>query len=189
MGAIALLSMLLLVSLYFNIRYAKRLKEYSEKENHLIRNAYFNPITELPNRANIELVVNEHIARVLRHSEAFIVTVVKLKNYYDVKLRLGDTLSQEFVLQASKRLLDSIRDEDTVGHITEDGFVIVFNEYLSEDNYHIVTDRITAAFEAKPEIDTKYDINYEIGIGHTKFPDDGSDAKLLIDKATHNALK
>ena len=182
------LGLLLLISLYFNLKFSKLLKLHSQNDNALIRGAYFNPITELPNRANIDLVISEQIDRALRHNKTFLITVIKVTNYHDVKIRSKE-LANKFMLEASDRLLSSIRDEDIVGHITDDGFVIVFNEYLDEENYDIILNRIKTAFSEEPHIDTKYHIEYNIGIGHTNYPKDGTDAKLLIDRATHNALK
>ena len=184
----ALLGFLLLISLYFNFRMSRVIKRQRESENVLIKSAYFNPVTELPNRANIELVLGDQIDRALRHNQNFLVTVVKVINYHDVKVRSKE-LADEFMLEASNRLISSVRDEDIVGHITDDGFVIVFNEYLDEENYDIIVKRINAAFVEAPHINTKYHIEYKIEIGHTKYPNDGTDAALLIDRAIHNALK
>ena len=183
-----LLGFLLLISLYFNFRMSRVIKRQRESENVLIKSAYFNPVTELPNRANIELVLGDQIDRALRHNQNFLVTVVKVSNYHDVKVRSKE-LADEFMLEASNRLISSVRDEDIVGHITDDGFVIVFNEYLNEENYDIIVKRINAAFVEAPHINTKYHIEYKIEIGHTKYPNDGTDAALLIDRAIHNALK
>jgi len=182
------LGFLLLVSLYFNLKFSKVIQLHNQNENALIRSAYFNPITDLPNRANIELVISEQIDRALRHNQTFLISVVKVINYHDIKIRSED-LAKEFMREASDRLLSSIRDEDIVGHISEDGFIIVFNEYLDEDNYGIIVNRIKTIFAEEPHINTKYNIDFNITIGHTKYPDDGTDAKYLIDKATQNALK
>ena len=183
-----LLALLLLVSLYFNFRMYWTIKKQKENDNILIKNAYFNPVTELPNRTNIELLLGEQIDRALRHKQKFLVSALKVINYYDVQIR-SQELADEFMLEASNRLLSSVRDEDIVGHISDDGFVIVFNEYLDEENYNIIVERIKKVFEKAPNIKTKYELEFKIQIGHTKYPNDGTDAVLLIDRAIHNALK
>jgi len=179
---------LLFISIYFNFKFFNSLKKYKLNENQLIRGAYFNPITDLPNRANIELVISEQIDRALRHNQTFLVSIIKVLNYYDVKLH-SEELAAEYIVDASDRLLSCVRDEDIVGHITEDGFIIVFNEYLDEENYDIIITRIKERFLQTPNLDTKYQIEFKISCGHTKYPDDGTDVKLLIERATQNALK
>jgi len=179
---------LLFISLYFNFKFSKMLKKYRKNENILIRSAYFNPVTDLPNRENIDLIISEQIDRALRHNQTFLLTVIKLKNYHEVKMH-SEKLANEFIIEASDRLLASIRDEDSLAHITDDGFVIVFNEYLDEENYDVILQRIKESFSNKPNLDTKYQIDFEIAYGHSKYPDDGTDAGLLIDTATKKALK
>ncbi|QOP45312.1 GGDEF domain-containing protein [Sulfurimonas paralvinellae] len=182
------LAVLLLVSLYFNFKFAKIIKKHHVNQNILIKNAYFNPVTELPNRMNVELVIGEQIDRALRHNQEFLLTAIKITNYHDVKVR-SQKLADEFMLEASNRVLDSVRDEDIVSQISDDGFLIVFNEYLQEENYGIIANRIKKAFEDEPHINTKYHIEFNIALGNTKYPNDGTDAALLIDRAVHNALK
>jgi len=180
--------LLTLALIYVVLRLKKRLREYNENKNVLIRNAYFNPVTDLPNRLNIELVIGEQIDRCLRHNNSFLIAVVKVLNYYDVKAHSED-LADEFMIEASNRVLQSIRDEDILGHITDDGFAIVFNEYLEEENFHIILERLQEAFVEAPLLDTKYNLSYEISVGVSKFPDHGTDTNLLLDKATKEALK
>lgn len=184
----AVVALLLVVSLYFNFKFSREIQRRNQNDNLLIRSAYFNPVTDLPNRANIELVIGEQIDRALRHNQIFLLTVIKVTNYYDVKIRSKE-LAEEFMLEASNRLLDSVRNEDTVAQISDDGFALLFNEYLQEENYGIIINRIKKAFKEAPHMNTKYHIEYNISIGHTKYPNDGTDAILLIDRAIHNALK
>jgi len=179
---------ILLISLYLNYRYKKELKRRKESDEVLIRNAYFNPITELPNRENINIVLSEQIDRAFRHQQTFLLTVIKVKNYHEVDLHSKE-LGDAFIREASERILENIRNEDFLAHVTDDGFVIIFNEYLDEDNYDIIINRITKAFEEKPHIDTKYNIKFDISIGRSKYPDDGTDGNILIDRATQDALK
>ena len=164
----------------------KRLSKYNQSKNVLIHNAYFHPVTDLPNRLNIELVISEQIDRSLRHNNTFLIAVIKIVNYFEIKAQ-SQKLADSFMLEASNRLLESVRDEDIVGQITEDSFVIVFNEYLDEENFHIILERIEKSFKTSSEIDSQYD--YRINVGVSKFPDHGTDTNLLLDKATKEALK
>jgi len=182
-----LLIFLLLVSIYFNIKYRSVLKKNVENENVLIKSAYFNSVTSLPNAENIKIVISEQIDRALRHDKSFLIIWIRIKNYYEVKLH-SDELANEFILEASDRLMQSTRSEDIIGHINKDTFVIVFNEYLENGNYNILFNRVEEAFNESPELDTKYDIEFQIAIGKSKFPDDAKEAVALIEKAKHQAI-
>jgi len=184
---IFLLMVLLLVSIYFNIKYRSVIRKNVENENVLIKSAYFNPVTSLPNAENIKIVISEQIDRALRHDKSFLIIWVRIKNYHEVKLH-SNVLANEFILEASDRLIQSTRSEDIIGHISEDTFVVVFNEYLENENYNILLKRVEEAFNESPKLDTKYNIEFQIAIGKSKFPDDAKEAAALIEKAKHQAI-
>lgn len=178
---------LFVVSLFFNLKYRQEIKRRTENDNILIKNAYYHPITSLPNKENIKIVISEQIQRALRHNKSFLFMVIKIKNYHEVYLH-SEVLAHEFIREASDRLLYSTRDEDIIGQISDDTFVIVFNEYLEEKNYDIVRKRIKKTFEEQPELNTKYNIEYKIAIGTCKYPDEASSAETLIEKAYNKAI-
>jgi GGDEF domain-containing protein len=60
---------------------------------------------------------------------------------------------------------------------------------LSENNYDIVIERIKNVFDEEPHINTRYEIRYSISLGHVKYPDHGTDAKFLIERALQETLK
>jgi len=180
------LLVLFLVSLYFNLRQRRVLKEHDRGESALIKKAYFDPETELPNRNNIDIVLNEQIVRALRHKKTFLVAAIKVTNYHDVKLRSKER-AKELIIEAGDRLLDSIRNEDMLSRISENGFVIVFNEYLEEENSDILFSRINKAFEEKFQHE-KGTMSIEIAIGKSKYPDDSINPQDLINEATRQAL-
>lgn len=177
---------LLLASLYFNFHQSRTIKKYDENESILIKKAYYNPITELPNRSNIDIVINEQIARAHRHKKTFLLAVVKVMNFQDVKLRNEDR-AREFIVEVGDRLVESIRDEDMLSHISENGFLIVFNEYLEDKNSDILFNRISNACK-EPFSDAKGSIKIEIKMGKSTYPGDSQDSDDLINEATRVAL-
>lgn len=179
---------ILLLSVFFNLKQRFVIKKREESEMALVKEAYFNPISELPNRRNIDIIINEQVHRVHRHATSFLVAVVRVKNYHEVNLR-SKKIGDEFITEAGSRLVDSVRNEDMVAHISDHNFVLLFNEYLQEDNYEIVFNRIKDAFKEKYQVDEKKFIEYEIGFGYSKYPDNGTDSDTLINEAIHQALK
>jgi len=177
---------LLLISVYFNLKQRRAIKQSEKNESLLVKKAYFNPITELPNRSNIDIVISEQICRAARHKKSFLVAVIRVINYHDIKLRSKER-AEELIVEVSDRILDSIRNEDTLSHITENGFLIVFNEYLEEENSDILFNRINNAFKEKFQHD-KGTLEIKIAIGKSKYPDNATQAKGLINEATRQAL-
>jgi diguanylate cyclase (GGDEF)-like protein len=181
-------SILFLVSIYFNFKQHKSLEDRQEHESALIKRAYYNPLTGLPNQQNLDIMIEEQIHRAKRHKKTFVLAVIKVLNYHDVILR-SKAIGQEFIIEAGTRLVESVRDEDIVAHTTENGFVILCNEYLKEDNSNIIFERIENVFKEPLEINPKTMLHYKISIGKAIYPSTGETADLLIHTATREALR
>ncbi|WP_321778274.1 diguanylate cyclase domain-containing protein [Sulfurimonas sp.] len=116
----------------------------------------------------------------------FLLAVVKVMNFQEVKLR-NEQRANEFIVEVGDRLLESIRDEDMLSHISQNGFLIVFNEYLEDKNSDILFERILNAFK-EPFVDAKGSIKIDIKIGKSTYPKDSEDSAGLINEATRVAL-
>ena len=182
-----LVTVFLGVSLFFNVKQRRTIKKHQENDNVLIQNAYYHPVTSLPNKENIKIVISEQIDRVLRHDKSFLIISIRIKNYHEVKLH-SEVLANEFIIEAGDRLLQNTRDEDIVGHISDNTFVVVFNEYLEDENYNILLKRIEECFNEPPQLNTKYNIEFKISIGTCKYPDEATDAVSLLEKARNAAI-
>ncbi len=181
-----ILIVLLMISVYFNIQQRSRAQQHEAQAASLIKRAYFDHITELPNRTNIDMIIGEQISRTQRHKKTFLLAVVKVMNYHEIELRSKER-AQDLIVETGERLLESIRNEDMLSRITENGFVIVFNEYLEDENSDIIFQRINNAFQKKLQHE-KGSTDIKIKIGKSRYPDDGVDAEGLINEAKRQAL-
>ncbi len=182
------LIVLLLGSIYYNLKQKLILKKREKAETALVKEAYFNPITELPNRKNLDIILEEQIHRVHRRAQSFLIAVIRIKNYNEINLR-SKTLGDEFITEAGSKLVDAVREEDLVAHISESNFVLLFNEHLEEENYGIIFDRIKSIFKDRYQVDNKKTLAYDISIGKSEYPNDGTDGPTLITEAIHRALR
>lgn len=179
---------LLLGSIFYNLKQRQIIQKRQENESTLIKKAYFNPLTELPNKQNIEIMMDEQIHRAKRHKKSFVVAAIKILNYRDVLLR-SQAVGEEFIIEAASRISDSLREEDILAHITENGFVILCNEYLEEDNSSIIFERISNAFQESFELNAKTILHFKISIGKAVYPTTAITSETLINAATREALK
>ena len=182
------LIVLLIGSLFYNLRQRYILKVREESELELVKEAYFNPITELPNRQNIDIMITEQIHRVHRRAKSFLIVIIRVKNYNDINLK-SKNMGDEFISEAGSRIVDTVREEDMVSHISDNTFAILFNEYLEEDNCKIILKRLKAIFKDNYQIEVDKSLEYEIGMGYSKYPDNGTDGDTLVNEAIHEALK
>jgi diguanylate cyclase (GGDEF)-like protein len=179
---------LLLGSVFYSLKLRQTLKIREESEISLVKEAYSHPVSGLPNRKNIDIMVSEQIHRVHRHAQSFLVTVIRVKNYNDISIR-SKTVADEFISEAANRIVDTVRDEDMVAHVSDNTFIILFNEYLQESNYDIIFQRLNNAFEDKYQVEVNKSLEYEITLGHSQYPNNGTDSDILINEAIRQALK
>ncbi|MCW2584863.1 MAG: hypothetical protein JWN55_379 [Frankiales bacterium] len=99
--------------------------ERKRTEQRLVRQAHFDTLTSLPNRAQSMQRLRESLAR---DAAAGTMTVVffcdldRLKLVNDVH---GHAVGDAYIQQVSRRVRSSVRDGDTVGRLSGDEFVVV----------------------------------------------------------------
>ncbi|MCW8837636.1 MAG: diguanylate cyclase, partial [Thiovulaceae bacterium] len=129
------------LSLLYNIKLRKTINRYESEKLFIAQSAFYDTVTDLPNRNNIEIIIKEHINITSRHNKSFHVFAIKANEYKDLKNNSIEK-SNELSREIADAILSSIRDEDTTARVSEDEYIIVFNEYLEEKNYQIPINRI-----------------------------------------------
>ncbi len=181
-----ILIIILFASVYINLKQWYALKQTKKESSYLIKKAYFDVDTELPNKKNIDIIINEQITRTSRHDKSFLLAVIKIINYHDTK-NVSVQRAKDLIIESGNRILDSMRHEDMLARITEDEFLIVFNEYLEDENSTIIIQRIKDTFEVEFTHD-KGSTQIEITIGKSKYPQDSDESDGLINRALHRAI-
>ena len=159
----------LVFSVYMYILQRNKLKNPDTVESDLIKKAYFDPLTALPNSESINIILDDQISRCQRHEKSFFTAIIKINDPID-----------EVIVESGLRLFNSIRKEDTVGHISKDVFIIIFNEYLNESNLKIILDRILKDFEKNFSSKANKSFKISIDININTYPNK-STIKELID--------
>jgi len=163
---------------YFFVRQHVKLKQLLESENSLVDEIFFDSLTNLPNRKSLDIVLNDQINRCQRHKKSFYLAQIKINNTENISQSSSKEDAYKMITEASQKLFDAIRDEDMVGHVSRDNFIIIFNEYLDKANLELIFKRI---------YDTLHDkINLSIGI--SQFPEDAQNTELLVE-CSNKALK
>ncbi len=180
---IYLLIALLMIAAYFYVQKRNEFIRFKKNEANLINEAYFDKLTKLPNKHNLEITINEQIIRCVRHQKSFFTAIIKIDDFHEIT---QSALKEAVLVETGDRLFDSVRNEDVVGYLAEDDcFAIVFNEYLGDENLEIILQRIHNAFEKEFVIDNKSQ-RIKVSVGVAKFPQDATGTKELIKFATLN---
>jgi GGDEF domain-containing protein len=160
-------SALLVMSFLYNLKQRKMIN--GSAESSMIEDTFYDSVTDLPNRDNIEIIISENIKVASRRDKTFCVLGLKALDYYDLKSESIEK-SNKLSIDVADGILSSIRDEDTAARVSDDEYVVVFNEYLEMENFDIPMNRISEALKGK-------NIRYT----YVTYPIDGDTSTKLID--------
>lgn len=118
----------------------ERRKKVEEK---LFYDAHHDALTGLPNRS----MFTERLQQTLKHKRRyphhnFAVLFVDLDRFKDINDTLGHSAGDEFLLEASRRIGECIRDNDTVARLGGDEFVILLDMIRHVDDAKDIASRV-----------------------------------------------
>ncbi len=125
------------------IHVARDISKRKEMENELTRQALYDSLTELPNRA----LFNDRLGNLFGHKERneklfFAVLFLDLDHFKRVNDALGHVFGDKLLVAVAERLKSCVRPGDTVSRFGGDEFVIILDELNSKDEAMAVNERI-----------------------------------------------
>tara|TARA_R110001583_G_scaffold145698_1_gene297682 strand:- start:1394 stop:5008 length:3615 start_codon:yes stop_codon:yes gene_type:complete len=146
--------------------------------------AHYDVLTKLPNRALFIDRFQQSIAHSHRTGHQLAVCFLDLDDFKPVNDKFGHDIGDRLLIEVSKRIIDCIREEDTVSRQGGDEFAILLNDIKSESQYEITLDRIHKAV-AEPYYINEIEHHVTASIGVTLYPSDNEDIDTLIRHADH----
>jgi diguanylate cyclase (GGDEF)-like protein/PAS domain S-box-containing protein len=139
-------------------------------------------LTGLPNRMLLNDRVGQAIAVARRHMKQVAVLFLDLDGFKHINDSLGHPTGDKLLQSIARRLVECVRESDTVSRQGGDEFVVLLSELeQSEDAAHTAIRMLQVVAEAH-SID-QHDLHVTTSIGVSVYPDDGLDAETLIKNA------
>ncbi|MDQ2962124.1 MAG: EAL domain-containing protein [Pseudomonadota bacterium] len=145
----------------------------------LSRFAQHDSLTGLPNRMLLHDRLNQAIAFARRHRKHVAVLFLDLDRFKHINDSLGHAIGDKVLQAVGKRLVAAVRGSDTVSRQGGDEFVVVLSEVEHATNAARHAEKIHAALSPAHAI-AQHDLQVDVSIGISIFPDDGQDAETLI---------
>lgn len=156
-------------------------RRHSREQIHQL--AYYDVLTNLPNRRLLKDRLNQAIAQAKRYQRSVALMFLDLDNFKLVNDSLGHDIGDELLKVVAARLQACIRGMDTVCRQGGDEFIIVLSEIAHPENAAIVASKIINAIN-EPVSLNENDLHVTISIGIAVYPVNGTDdAKELMKKA------
>ncbi|GAB1265797.1 hypothetical protein NBRC116493_01330 [Aurantivibrio infirmus] len=170
----------------------KQLRQTSRRIRQL---AYFDPLTQLPNRTTLRETLNRLLNQSERGQWKTAVLFIDLDDFKKVNDRLGHEAGDELLVQISERLKNRLRQADL---LFEQSGVTSVDQLISRrggDEFNAILTNLKAPHDAaivaeriiqdlnEPFYISKSEIHVGASVGIAIFPDDGSDADTLLRNA------
>jgi diguanylate cyclase (GGDEF)-like protein len=162
-------------------------------EHRIVKLAYFDALTGLPNREQLRNRLNSALASAKQHQRMLAVLYLDLDNFKRVNDTLGHAVGDELLCLAATRLRGSLRADDAVddlpssrsSHIARlggDEFIVILPNIRSADDASAVAARLVAELQEPMRL-ALHTLVVTPSVGVAMFPGDGVDADTLLRNA------
>jgi diguanylate cyclase (GGDEF)-like protein/PAS domain S-box-containing protein len=144
--------------------------------------AQHDSLTELPNRILLNDRLAQAIAMVRRHDQRLAVLYLDVDRFKYINDSLGHASGDRLLKSVGSRLRDCVRASDTVSRQGGDEFVVLLCEVAHAQDAATCAEKILHALREPHQID-EHDIHVTASIGIVVYPDDGTEAEVLLKNA------
>lgn len=156
--------------------------EIRAAEEHVHYRAYFDVLTELPNRENFMAQLENAVRQSQRDGSAFALLFIGLDRFKNVNDTLGHTLGDHLLREAAHRLANCVRQSDTLARFGGDEFTLILRGM--EDGLNAaqcaetIIDRLSEPYRLAGHV-----AHAGASVGITLYPSDAADAAGLLRNA------
>lgn len=145
--------------------------------------AFYDPLTQLPNRRLLQERLKHGINVEKREGKKVALLMLDLDRFKAVNDSLGHSAGDELLQQVATRITARLRDVDMVARLGGDEFIVLLEEISQAEDAARVANEIISTL-SKPFCLTQCD-NVQIGasIGISLYPQHGNNPESLIDHA------
>lgn len=162
-----------------------------EDEERVWRQANYDALTGLPNRALFLDRLNQAVRQSRREEKKFALMFIDLDGFKKVNDTLGHAAGDILLQQTAARLTECMRASDTVARLAGDEFTCILWGIRNHDDVAMVAAKILERLAAPFDLDGRA-ASVRGSIGIALFPDHASDASVLLqlaDQAMYDVKK
>jgi diguanylate cyclase (GGDEF)-like protein len=160
---------------------ASSLGEREEFRKRLAHEAAHDGLTALPNRTATLALLHRGLARTRRKNQNLAVLFIDLDGFKDVNDEHGHLVGDHGLCITAQRLLDSVRDNDHVGRLGGDEFLVIAEQVASVEEAMMIAEQIRRVINQPITAgDITFAVDASIGVALTDGRDPTAD-ELLYD--------
>lgn len=163
--------------------------EFIETQERVQYLAYYDVLTDLPNRSLFANRLEHALARSGRNKQSVAVIFLDIDRFKIINDSLGHQIGDALLKAFATRLKSCVRSSDTVARVSGDEFAVMLEDMPSVEGASLVAHKIIERL-TQPLICEGQELFVTSSIGIALYPSDGADAIALMrcaDAAMHKA--
>jgi len=156
--------------------------ERKKAEEMLNYMAYFDPLTDLPNRTLLNDRLTLALANARRNNHMLAVLFLDLDNFKTVNDSLGHTAGDVLLQGVADRLRKCLREGDTIARLGGDEFTLLLPQVNHEEDAAKTAQKIIDVLKSSFNFGGR-ELHVTTSIGIALYPSDGEDAQALLKNA------
>ena len=161
---------------------ARNISELKASEDQILRNAYYDSLTGLPNRVLFRDRLEQEVKHAGRSGRPLALLYVDLDGFKEVNDRHGHAEGDILLREAARRLAGRVRTSDTVARLGGDEFIILLTEVAKIAHVEVLAQEILHSL-AMPFSVRGNEMRISGSIGITLYPQDSSSPDDLVRNA------
>lgn len=158
-------------------------------QSQLNKLAYYDSLTDLPNRTSLIENIKVTVAGARRRNCKCAVLFIDIDRFKTINDSLGHEAGDQLIIHVANQLKACLRDGDTINRFGGDEFVAILQDVYEPADIYSVTDRMLKCLRTPVDIGVT-EIYSSVSIGIALYPDDddkGDDLLKYADAAMYHA--
>jgi diguanylate cyclase (GGDEF)-like protein/PAS domain S-box-containing protein len=157
--------------------------ERKAADNEIKKLAFYDPLTNLPNRRLLQERLKHGINVARREGKKLALLMLDLDRFKAVNDSFGHLAGDELLQQVAGRITARLRDVDLVARLGGDEFMVLLEDMSHPDDAVRVAEEIIMTLSQPFDLSQSVNVKIGASIGISIYSDHGDSSELLIDHA------
>lgn len=165
------------VSMFTDITQQKLLQQKLE------HNAYYDALTDLPNRILFADRMKQAISQAVRKKQLIAIAYIDIDGFKEVNDTYGHEVGDKLLILLAEKMTKLLRESDTISRVGGDEFIALFVDIQNKEVADVLLNRLIDTI-AEPVTINNFSVNVSASIGVTFYPQkDKLDSDQVIRQA------